>query len=418
MPRKRPGRRGEVWELKTRLDLLTPILEAKHDEMAKDIKQVYYSIDKIYERVAEILDRFGVHSQLRLLYRSYAERLWQITNKYTSNTRKNMANAITTIFSLFGADEQILKEIALLFNLKVEVVVGVGKLSELIIDVDKDWGGHIIKNLGDPVDPYDSARKTEVDAVQTNLDNHSTATGGVHGVPAGEYILPSGEKGAANGIAPLDANALVPIENIPQIPISKIKIGTGTMAAKFVSAGSYLKLTMNRASFFPDTAHQTYTHYFQLRGYGASLAGVISRFAVYNASSSGYYWRHFWEYLTSSRKAIVFVLYTKDGSEHFWVSEPNIDESTGKIIKPIEMRDADDSLLDEDYEVYEAEFFTCRDYTPYAHPDHILKHFLQGTMKTKKIHKHHIIEEEELAKQQIGIEEELSTLIENWRRRK
>ncbi|MEM0457637.1 MAG: hypothetical protein QXD76_01130, partial [Sulfolobales archaeon] len=35
---------------------------------------------------------------------------------------------------------------------------GVTALSQLTIDVDKDWGGHVIKNLGAPVDPGDSLR--------------------------------------------------------------------------------------------------------------------------------------------------------------------------------------------------------------------------------------------------------------------
>ena len=43
------------------------------------------------------------------------------------------------------------------------------KLSDLTIDIDKDWEGHIIKNLGEPVDPYDVARKTYVDVVATGL---------------------------------------------------------------------------------------------------------------------------------------------------------------------------------------------------------------------------------------------------------
>jgi len=41
------------------------------------------------------------------------------------------------------------------------------RLSNLIIDTDKDWGGHIIKNLGAPVDPNDVLRKAE-------LDNHKS----------------------------------------------------------------------------------------------------------------------------------------------------------------------------------------------------------------------------------------------------
>jgi len=36
------------------------------------------------------------------------------------------------------------------------------KLSRLIIDTDKDWMGHVIKNLGTPVDPYDALRLIEL----------------------------------------------------------------------------------------------------------------------------------------------------------------------------------------------------------------------------------------------------------------
>jgi len=39
---------------------------------------------------------------------------------------------------------------------------GVAKLSALEIDVDKDWGGHVIKNLGAPADPNDSIRLADL----------------------------------------------------------------------------------------------------------------------------------------------------------------------------------------------------------------------------------------------------------------
>jgi len=61
----------------------------------------------------------------------------------------------------------------------------------------------------------------------TELASHETATGGIHGVPATEYILPSGEKGAADGIATLDVNALVPLAQIPTIPDAKLEIPPG-----------------------------------------------------------------------------------------------------------------------------------------------------------------------------------------------
>jgi len=42
-------------------------------------------------------------------------------------------------------------------------------LSLLKIDVDKDWKNHVIKNLGEPVDPNDAARKRYVDIATTGL---------------------------------------------------------------------------------------------------------------------------------------------------------------------------------------------------------------------------------------------------------
>jgi len=46
---------------------------------------------------------------------------------------------------------------------------GVTKLSQLQIDVSKDWAGYLIKNLGAPVDANDAIRKTD-------LDSHKTAS--------------------------------------------------------------------------------------------------------------------------------------------------------------------------------------------------------------------------------------------------
>lgn len=43
------------------------------------------------------------------------------------------------------------------------------KLSKLVIDANKDWGGHVIKNLGEPVEPNDAARKIYVDVAATGL---------------------------------------------------------------------------------------------------------------------------------------------------------------------------------------------------------------------------------------------------------
>jgi len=57
--------------------------------------------------------------------------------------------------------------------------MGIRKLSQLEIDTDKDWLGHIIKNLGAPVDANDAIRKTD-------LDSHASST--TAHVPSGKYV--------------------------------------------------------------------------------------------------------------------------------------------------------------------------------------------------------------------------------------
>jgi len=128
MPRKRKGERARIWEIKTRPELLHPILEAKHEQMVESIKKHYTSIDEIYGRVAEILDQRGIHTQARLLYRSYAERLYQTVSNFSGKTAKERAQAITTQFYLMGADEQTLKEIASLFGITIVEVLPVKKI--------------------------------------------------------------------------------------------------------------------------------------------------------------------------------------------------------------------------------------------------------------------------------------------------
>jgi len=54
----------------------------------------------------------------------------------------------------------------------VSPTAGVTKLSELTIDVDKDWGGYVIKNLGTHTDPNDSLRKTDLDSHTANATAH------------------------------------------------------------------------------------------------------------------------------------------------------------------------------------------------------------------------------------------------------
>ena len=51
----------------------------------------------------------------------------------------------------------------------MDIITPAPRLSLITIDVDKDWAGHIIRNLGAPVDPNDILRKTD-------LDSHKTAS--------------------------------------------------------------------------------------------------------------------------------------------------------------------------------------------------------------------------------------------------
>jgi hypothetical protein len=54
---------------------------------------------------------------------------------------------------------------------------GISKLSELIIDADKDWAGKLIKNLGAPVDPGDAARKGDIPLTLKKVAEVSVAAG-------------------------------------------------------------------------------------------------------------------------------------------------------------------------------------------------------------------------------------------------
>jgi len=73
--------------------------------------------------------------------------------------------------------------------------------TQVAIDGDKDMLGYILKNLGTPVDPADSARKTEV-------DTHEGKTGDVHGVISPDAVAgePYVDKSIAGHAAIPDAH--------------------------------------------------------------------------------------------------------------------------------------------------------------------------------------------------------------------
>lgn len=50
------------------------------------------------------------------------------------------------------------------------LIKGVTRLSELIIDADKDWQGHVITGLGEPAADSDAARKMETRAELYDAD--------------------------------------------------------------------------------------------------------------------------------------------------------------------------------------------------------------------------------------------------------
>ncbi|RLI00644.1 hypothetical protein DRO31_08315 [Candidatus Bathyarchaeota archaeon] len=116
-----PSRRAEKWRIRTSPDLWHPRLEALHDLSSDLISQAYTEIDRVYEAVRKILDRYGVLANERLIYRCYAEELWKISKKYKagSETLRKEAQAITMVYAMRDCNPDILMEIGKLFNLEV-----------------------------------------------------------------------------------------------------------------------------------------------------------------------------------------------------------------------------------------------------------------------------------------------------------
>ncbi len=119
MPRLEPGRRAKRWKIKTSPELWHPVLESKHEVSSQLISLHYTQIDAIYERVAEILDRYGIISQVRLLYRSFAEEMYKLSKTITKSAIQYQAEAVSRKYLFYGADRDVLREIARLFNLDV-----------------------------------------------------------------------------------------------------------------------------------------------------------------------------------------------------------------------------------------------------------------------------------------------------------
>jgi hypothetical protein len=89
---------------------------------------------------------------------------------------------------------------------------GVAKLSELEIDVDKDWLGHRVKNLGAPVDAGDAARKGDLDSHRTaspidhpdgSVTTAKIADGAVTFAKCASEIVSHASRHYANGADPI-----------------------------------------------------------------------------------------------------------------------------------------------------------------------------------------------------------------------
>jgi len=123
MPKPRAFIRHRRWTLKTSPELWHPRLSALHPVSSELVRHAYLGIDQAYAKVSRILDNHGIVGCLRGGYRSYAEELWKQVIMHKGKLLELEANAITTKYSVYGLDFDILKEIALIFGLVVKPVV-------------------------------------------------------------------------------------------------------------------------------------------------------------------------------------------------------------------------------------------------------------------------------------------------------
>jgi hypothetical protein len=129
-----PIRREKKWEVKTDPTLLSPRLEALHEVSTEQISRAYRSIDEVYKAVARILNEEGITASNRLVYRSYAEELWKLSQKFSGKTFAVEADAISLKYDAYGSDVEILKRIGSLFGLRI----GTYFLREVIQVVEAD----------------------------------------------------------------------------------------------------------------------------------------------------------------------------------------------------------------------------------------------------------------------------------------
>lgn len=88
-----------------------------------------------------------------------------------------------------------------------------------------DMGGNAVTNLPAPVNDSDAARKADMEAVADNLTAHTGNTNNPHSVTATQVgAIPLSQKGAPNGVAPLDEDGKVPSDNLSALGGSLLTI--------------------------------------------------------------------------------------------------------------------------------------------------------------------------------------------------
>lgn len=143
--------------------------------------------------------------------------------------------------------------------------VGVDRLSLITIDVDKDWGGYVIKNLGTPVDPSDAARLADIALSKLAIDVNKDWGG--YGISNLSYADSASFK--ISGTEFLGSDRLLKSVKIARCYRSEA-IGTITETTEYAII-----------HIFPDDPHQ----YF--------LTLLLMKFEISNPSGSGAtaYWR-------------------------------------------------------------------------------------------------------------------------------